>query len=160
MHEKVRKQIVNAKVKSVAVYGLQMMIGQSQAVMHKAEVILMRINRQMTSNPLGLISRNAICNYLKIDTPRQDIIKSNFTLIHKFLKRKQPEQILNKLQIPKRSSGKIYVKGKNKSERTRRSPLDAGIQLYNALPQNVKVLPCKVLKKKLKNLDIKYSPFK
>ena len=136
------------------------MIGKPQSVIQKLSTILMRINRQMTSNPLGLISRNAICNYLKIDTPRQDIIKSNFSLMHKFIKRKQPEQIINKLQIPKRSSAKIFVKGQNKSERSRRSPLDAGIRLYNALPQNIKVLPCKILKKKLKTLEIKYSPFK
>ena len=114
----------------------------------------------MTSNPLGLASKSGLCNYLKIDTPRQDIIKSNFTLIHKFLKTKQPSQIISKLIIPKRSSGKIYVKGKNKSLRSQKSVLEAGISLYNALPQNLKILPQKLLKKQLKKVDINYSPYK
>ena len=67
LNEDTRKQIITLKVKSVALYGLQLVIGQSQSVIQRSSTILMRINRAMTSNLEGLRSTEALCNKLKID---------------------------------------------------------------------------------------------
>ena len=107
-----------------------------------------------------LKSKSALCHYLGIDTPDQDIIKANFLLTHKMISSNQPKQILDQINIPRRSCGKLYFKGKFQSERAKRSPIVAGISLYNALPQSIKILPHKKLKLKLKKLEIKYSMYK
>ena len=114
----------------------------------------------MTCNPQGLNSTKALCHFLKIDSPRQEILKSNFKLMHKMLKSGQPKHIMDKLIIPKRSKSMIYVKGHFQTERAKRSPLSAGIRLYNAISPDIKVLPQKQLKKKLKKHDIDYPLYK
>ena len=76
----------------------------------------MKINR----NPEGLRKNVAICKSIQIDEPRQDIIKSSITLIHEMIQAKQPDQILNQINMPKRSSGNVYVKGNLYSARSRR----------------------------------------
>ena len=114
----------------------------------------------MTCNPQGLNSTEALCHFLKINTPRQEILKSNFKLMHKMIKSNQPKHIMDKLILPKRSNGMIYVKGHFQTERAKRSPLCAGIRLFNAIPPNFKVLPHKMVKKKLRKLDIEYSVHK
>merc|ERR1711954_433095 len=91
MSESMRRMIVNSKIKSVALYGIQLMVGQNQTIIHKAEAILGRINKYMTFNHNQLSNSEALCHYLKIDTPRQEILKSNFKLTHKMIKSKKPE---------------------------------------------------------------------
>ena len=160
LSEKNRKEIITSKIKSIALYGIQIMIGQNQQILHKAESIIMRINRLMTSNPEGLRSDEAICKYVGVDQPRQDILKSNFLMIHKILEKMKPDQIINHLNFPNRICGQITIKNYPQSERSKRSPLYSGLKLYNAIPQNYRILPNKVLKKKLQKLEIKYSPYK
>ena len=109
--ENTYKQLINMKVKPIVLYSIQLMIGQPQAILNKGESLMMRINKTMTSNPEGLQSHAAICKAINMDEPRQDIVKSSFTLIHKMIQRKQLEQILNQINIPERSNGKVYVKG-------------------------------------------------
>ena len=64
---------------------IQLMLGQNQAIIHKAETPIMKINQYMTSNPVGLKSTEALCNYIKIDSPQQEIRRSNLTLIYKIV---------------------------------------------------------------------------
>ena len=54
--EKNRNKIISAKVKPVALYGIQLMLGQNQRIFHKAETVI------MTTNPSGLSSSEALCN--------------------------------------------------------------------------------------------------
>ena len=136
------------------------MLGQTQATIQKAENIIMRINREMTSNPESLTSSDALCHYLKIDKPIQEIIKTNLILFHKILENKKPQSIMNQIKIPNRSCGKLYVKDYPIYERSQRSPLAAGLKLLNAVDPDTKILPNKVLKRKLKTHEVKYSIFK
>ena len=112
----------------------------------------MRINCQMTLNPLGLRSSEALCIFIGIDEPLQEIIKSNFKTIHKMIKSGKPRSILDQLQFPTRSCGYIQIKDYPLSEKSKRSPLYSGIKLYNAVPANFKILPHKVVKKNSKSL--------
>ena len=123
LSEKNRKEIITSKIKSIALYGIQIMIGQNQQILHKAESIIMRINRLMTSNPEGLRSDEAICKYVGVDQPRQDILKSNFLMIHKILEKMKPDQIINHLNFPNRICGQITIKNYPASDRSKRSPL-------------------------------------
>ena len=136
------------------------MIGQPQTIIQKSVTILMRINRFMSTNPEGLKSNEALCNYLNIDDPNQEIIKHNFKFMHKMLQNKQPMDIIDRLKIPKRSCSRIYIKGSNYTQRSKRSPIFAGVELYNAMPASLKYLPHKQMKKKLKKVNINYSLFK
>ena len=120
----------------------------------------MRVNWAMTNNPEGLRSTSALCRQLKIDKPKEDLIKHNFTLMHKMIQNRLPEDIMKDLIIPKRRCGKIYVRGSKYTQKSRRSPIVAGIYLYNAIPADFKALPHKLMKKKLKKLTISYSLFK
>ena len=79
--------MINTKLKPIAIYGIQLMIGQLQIIILKTERLLMRINQDMTNSPEGLCSYLAICKSINIDTPRQDIVKTSFTLIHKMIER-------------------------------------------------------------------------
>ena len=126
------------------------MPGQTQHIINKAETILMCINRCITSNPEWLRSNNVLCNYISADAPSQDTINSNLILMHKMFQNKKPDQIVNHLNFLKRSFGKVNVKDYPLSYRSRRSPLVAGVQLNNAIPQNYRIFPKKMLKKKLK----------
>ena len=136
------------------------MLGQTQSIIHKAENIIMRINRSMTTNPEALSSSDALCNYLKIDKPIQEMIKSNLILFHKIFEVKKPESIINQIQIPNRSCGSRFIKNYPVSDRSQRTPLAAGLKLYNTIHPDVRILPNRILKKKLKTHDIKYSIFK
>ena len=120
----------------------------------------MSINRQMTSNPEGLRSTTALCRYLQIDEPRQELIKHNFCLMHKIIQNRRPQDIMDKLVLPRRKCGKIYIKGSKYSQRSKRSPIVAGVELYNAIPAEFKALPHKMMKKRLKKLTVNYSLFK
>ena len=90
LNESQRKRIIEAKVKLVALYGSQLILGQPQQVIQRACAILMRINRAMFNNTEGLRSTTSICRRLKIDEPRQDIIKSSLKQIHKIIEAKNP----------------------------------------------------------------------
>ena len=118
----------------------------------------MRVNRAMTSNPQGLRSTEALCNFIGIDKPNQDILKANLILIHKMIKAKKPQSILNQLRFPSRSCGFIKIRDFPLTEHSKRSALNSGLNLYNAIHQDYKVLPNKSLKKKLKKMDIDYDP--
>ena len=120
----------------------------------------MRVNKSMFSNVEGLRSTNAICNKLKIDDPRQDLIKASFKFIHKIIENKKPDQIVRNLKIPKRKTSKVYLAGGTRSIRNIRSPINSAVELYNAIPPDVRMLSHKKLKTKLKRVNIQYSIFK
>ena len=94
---KVRKQLVNTKIKPIALYGIQLYMGQPQAIIYKAASLVMRVNRYMTTNPEGSKSNSALCKYLKIDEPLQDLIISSFYFIHKVIQTKSPDKIIKNL---------------------------------------------------------------
>ena len=125
-----RKRIINSKVKSIALYGLPLIIGQPQSIVQRACAIIMRTNRAMLNNTEGLRSTEAICHKLNIDEPRQDIVKTSFKFIHSIIDSKQPKQITDMMVIPKRKTSKIYMRSGN----TSKSPIHSAVDLFNAIP--------------------------
>ena len=160
MPDPIKKKIITAKVKSVATYGMQLILGQPQSVIQRACAIMMNINRQMFTNTEGLRSTTAICRKISIDEPRQDIIKASFKLIHKMVENRKPKQIVDQIRIPVRKSSKIYMRDGIESLRASRSPLNASVELYNAIPPSFRAMKHKRLKKELKKVTIDYSMFK
>ena len=160
MSHDLKKRIITAKVKSIALYGSQLLIGQSQNIIQRACSIIMRVNRAMHSNTEGLRSTSAICRKLKIDEPRQELIKTTFSHIHKIIEHKRPQQIISKLRLPSRKTGKVYLRTGTKTVRSGRSPINSAIELYNAIPPDFRTIKHKKLKSKLKKVDIQYSLFK
>ena len=159
LNENTQKEFIRSKVKSLALYGSQVLLGQSQSTFQRACALLMRINRYMTSNPLILRSNEAISNFLNVDLPKQELIKTAFKNIHKIVKSRKPQHIINELHIPNRKSSKIYTKSGKQTQRSGRSPLNAAIDLYNAMPSHYKVMDVKKVKKNLKKVNISYKLF-
>ena len=120
----------------------------------------MRANRAMFTNIEGLRSTSAICHKLNIDEPRQDIVKTSFKFIHRIIENKQPKQITNMMVIPKRKTGKIYMRSGHNSIRTSRSPIHSAVELFNAIPPDFRSNKHRLVKSKLKKVQIKYSLFK
>ena len=110
LNERNKKIVISSKVKPVALYGVQLMLGQNQQIMHKAQTLIMRINRYMTSNPEGLKSSEALCKSIGIDEPLQEILKSNFKLIHKMIKARKPQSIMEEIKFPSRSCRHLSIK--------------------------------------------------
>ena len=54
MTPEIKKRVVTAKVKSIALYGSQLLIGQPQSVIQRTCVLIMRVNRAMHNNTEGL----------------------------------------------------------------------------------------------------------
>ena len=133
-------------------YGSQLVLGQSQQIIQRACTLIMRVNRAMLTNIEGLRSTSAICKKLNIHEPQQELVKSSFSHIHKIIENKKPQQIIDKLNLPKRSTGKVYIKGGIRSVRSSRSHINAAIDLYNAIPSDFRTLKHKKLKSKLKKL--------
>ena len=152
-----RKRIVSAKVKSIALYGLPLIIGQPQSIVQKACTLIMRANRAMFTNREGLRSTEAICNKLSLDEPRQDIIKTSLKFIHKIVETREPKQISKKLIIPRRKVGKIYTIC---GQKVTKSTLGSTVELFNAIPVKFRNQKHKRLKSKLKKVNIEYSLFK
>ena len=114
----------------------------------------------MHINTQGLRSTPAICRQLQVDEPRQELIKTSFAYIHKIIEQKKPEQIISNLKLPSRKSGKVYIRGGARSVRNIRTPIDAAVELYNAIPSDFRILKHKKLKRRLKKVEIQYSLFK
>ena len=160
MSANIRKRIIESKVKPIVLYGSPLIMGQPQSVIQRACSLIMRVNKAMFTNTEGLRSSAAICKKLKIDDPRQDLIKSSFKFIHKIIENHKPDQIVNNLKLPKRKTGKVYLQGGTRSIRNTRSPINASIELFNAIPPDFRTIKHKRLKSKLKKVNIEYSLFK
>ena len=120
----------------------------------------MRVNRAMFVNTQGLRSTTAICKALNIDEPRQELVKASFSHIHKIIENKKPKQIIDKLKLPNRKTGKVYIRGGIRPVRSSKSHINAAIDLYNAIPPDFRTLKHKQMKSKLKKVKIEYSVFK
>ena len=160
MSPKIRKRIIESKVKPIILYGSPLVLGQPQSVIQRACSIIMRVNKVMFSNVEGLRSSTAICKKLNIDDPRQDLIKSSLKFIHKILENQKPDQIINSLKLPRQKTGKVYLQDGIRSVRNSRSPINASIELFNAIPADFRMIQHKRLKSKLKKVNIQYSLFK
>ena len=116
--QNLRKRIITAKVKPIATYRSQLVLGQSQQVIQRACALIMRVNWAMFVNTQGLRSTTAICKALNIDEPRQELVKASFSHIHKIIENKKPKQIIDKLKLPNRKTGKVYIRGGIRSVRS------------------------------------------
>ena len=114
----------------------------------------------MFDNRECLCSTSAICKKLNIDEPRQEILKASFKLIHKMIETRKPDQIIAQLKISARKTSRVYMRDGIRSVRASRSPLNAAVELYNAIPPSFRALRHKKLKKEIKKVTIYYSLFK
>ena len=112
--DKVKQRKISAKVKYLALYGLQLIIGQSQQVVQRACAILMCIKREMFTNHEALRSTSAICKKLGIDKPRQEIVKAGFKFINKIIENKKTNQITAKLRLQSQKNWESLCERRNK----------------------------------------------
>ena len=96
-----------------------------------------------------------MCAKLKVDEPEQSFLKANVIHILKIIKDREVGQIIEKLSINNRLGSKIYFKDSQKP--SSRSSLIRHIDLYNALPFDLKSMKISSIKRKFKKHDVVFD---
>ena len=104
------------------------------------------------------MSNSKICKKIQVELPCQLMRKATLNLFHKMNTSKYPQALMNLLKKQRRKCMNIQLQRNFKSKRGRRSPMAKMIKMYNALPTNLKSLPVKPFKKRLKKLTIDEVP--
>ena len=155
MNQDQRKIVMNAKLMSIVNFVSPLFLGQKKTTLMRLEVIIKRILRWTLKEPTYMVATRVICQKLQTDLPEQMILKNNLKYIHRIMTEGKVEQILNELKIPERSSSKIYMK--NPSKETNKSSLEHQIDMYNALPNSLRILQPNKLKRKLRKSEFKLA---
>ena len=100
-------------------------------------------------------NKEKFCNGIQVDVPRQTMCKAAVKFLHKHLRYRRCDSILNQLIIPKRQVSMIIVKQPQLSPYP--SSLDKIVYLYNKLPAEVKSMTMGQMKKYLNRNPIKTS---
>ena len=102
----------------------------------------MQINKWIFSKPTYMVNNKAICSEINVGTPDQTILEAHVKHITKILYEKKVHQILEQLVMKEHLWSKIYMRHPNKELHK------SSLELYNALPQNIKALPPSKIKRK------------
>ena len=94
-----------------------------------------------------------ICEEINIEPPSQQLIKIKY--ISKILHEREVDQILEKFVINPRVGTKIYMRDPHKMNS--KASLIRHINLYNALPLELKMLNPERLKRRLQKLNVSFK---
>merc|ERR1711954_453117 len=139
------KIIINSEMQSIIDYGLPLFMGETQQTLQKLESLYMTVNRIIRGGMTFKVNSLKICKEIKVDIPQQHIRKVSAQYIHKHLKQRKCNALLDELIIPKRETSHIYVKRPQIG--TYSASLDKQIELYNTLPARAKLMTIKQFKK-------------
>ena len=156
MDTKQRKEIIYSKAVSQLLYGSQLLLGQTQRVKDLFESTLMICNRRIYSRGTFKMRNCLICKEIKVDEPKQIMLKQAATAIHKIISIKKPEPIfkLYKFTSKKRVASQISVHRIPKTIKGKRGFVYVSHKLYNSLPSYLRALNHKSFKKKIKSFFI------
>ena len=115
----------------------------------------MRINKWILRENVFKKANKDVCAKLRVDEPEQSFLKANTIHILKIMKDREVDQVLEKLSINNRLGSKIYMKDPQKP--SSRSALIRHIDLYNALPVDLKAMKIESVKRKLKKHDVVFE---
>ena len=112
----------------------------------------MQINKWIINENCFKKRYTKICKAIKVDDPSQIILKNNIAHICKLISEKEVGQLMDKLIINKHTGSKIYMRDPQKP--SAKSLLTRHIDLYNALPFELKTLKIPVLKRRLRKMKV------
>ena len=158
MNPKVRKIVVNAKIRGQINMYLPLFLNQTQQVQNQCEVMLMRINKMIDGQKYFRTENEKICNRIKMPLPKQEIVNSSAKFIQKLIHDRKTPAIMERITRTKRVTSKFYhIYPKKKIYKT---PLEVLINLYNQISNELKHEKPKTFKRKLKKEKIDYNPEK
>ena len=102
MNLKNRRQIIYSKIASTALYGFELIFGQTQWTDSKFMAILMRCNRAIYARDYYKVSNYRICKDISVDPPRDQCAKAALRFIHKVIRSGKPQQLYDKLKFNSR----------------------------------------------------------
>ena len=150
-----RKILIKAKIESLALYGGALIFNESESLKKRFLNIIMKINKWVLKENCFRKKNKEVCEKIKVDEPDQIFKKTNIIYICKIMRDKACDQILNKLIINKRAGSKIYIKAPHKP--SSKSSLVRHIDLFNALPFELKTAKITSIKRRLKKEKVIFS---
>ena len=156
MDPKSRKEVIYSKIASIALYGAELLTGQTEWTKAKFTSILMKCNRMIFYKDWFKVSNRRICREIQVDHPLEIIKKSTLKMFHKMVWLKSPVQIYNKLKFNNRhrECSAISLKKPLSKQVSRRTPIVSGLNLFNNLQIGMKMTHPKKFKKLLKKNKI------
>ena len=150
-----RKILVKSKIESIALYGSPLFFNEVEHIQRRFMAILMCINKWILRENCFRKANSEVCAKLKVDEPEQSYLKANVLHILKIIKDREVDQIMDKLAINNRLGSKIYIKEPHKP--SSRSSLIRHIELYNALPFELKSMKIASIERKFKKNDVVFN---
>ena len=102
-----------------------------------------------------MVKYKNICQDIEVDEPKQLILKQNTKFICKLMSERKVDQLLNLMLINPRLGTKVYMADPHKP--SSKAAIIRLIQLYNALPLELKSLNQPRLRCKLKKFDVSFK---
>ena len=156
MDLKTRKEVVYAKAGSIALYGAELFTGQNEWTQNRHTAILMRCNRSIYRKDWFRVSNRRICKDILVDLPQVMCRKATIQFFHKMIWIKKPNQLYekSKFNIRHRECSKVNIFQPLWKESSKQTLLYSGLEIYNRLPLEYKMMDPKKFKREIKKLDI------
>ena len=157
MNVKTRKEVVYAKVGSIILYGAAAYSGQSERIKKLFNTLLMRCNSTILDRNVFHIEHKLICRDIKVQEPEELINQAAAKLINKVIHKKKPREIYNLLrfQLHQRNAQNLSLTISFRTIRGRRNTLSRSVQMFNALPPQMRNLPPQKFNHSINNYSLK-----
>ena len=99
MSLKTRKEIVQAKIGSLLLYGSPLYCGQTQEIRNNLTTQLMKLNRLIFNQNTYKMSNKRICKNIQVELPDQLIKKNTLNMIHKLVVKRETDSIAKRIRI-------------------------------------------------------------
>ena len=152
---KQRKTIINSKLRSIALYCSPLFFNESTHCKKRLESVLMTINKRIYNRNTYMTKYKDICHDIQEDEPKQLLLKTNTKFICKLMTECKVDQLLNLMIINVRLGSKVYMADPHKQGL--KAAIIRLVQLYNALPLELKSLNQQRLKQKLTKFDVSFK---
>ena len=156
MDLKTRREVVYAKAGSIALYGAELYVGQTEWTLNRLTAILMRCDRSIFQKDWYRVSNRRICSEILVDLPITMCRKACVRFFHKMIWTRRPNQLYEKLKFNNRhrDCSKIYIMNPLRKQVSKRTLLYSGLDLYNTMPIEYKLMDPKKLKKEINKMNI------
>ena len=102
MNLKTRKEVIDTKITSLALYGAELYTDQTEWTKNRFTAIMMRCNRDIYRKDWYMVSNRRICDEILVDHPLQICRKSTLKLFHKVVWNHKRPQLYEKLKFNSR----------------------------------------------------------
>ena len=151
--------IANSQLLPQITYGLALVVGQNENVIESYHKCYMRVVRWVKKSYCFKQSITSLCNSLGWDSPRMSINKSAAKFARNVIHNNKPEQVLEYLRLPRtRAVAKIGRRFTINTKSARKSLISQSVDIYNVLPDQLKVQDTRDFKKMIKIYKFVFKP--